>query len=375
MIRYGPMSIVLLCAALYGVLRAGTLCCIPANRRANRLLAALIVILSLYTAPYIIGYAGYYDAYPWLSFAPYNLTLAIGPLLYLYLIALQSGDTALPQRWRLHFLPALLQLAYYCVIFFQPIGFKNDWNGSVHERLIDPLETAGLVVSLAVYWRLAHCALKEKPTAPAEWGRNFLMAMGLSILIWYGMLAAEWAFSGLSYFQRFPFYMWLAMLVCHLGSGAYRSGSYASGAVTLPLATPGAAQAADPESRSKPDQATLGQRWRDAIVDAQWWRDPDLNLTGLAQQLGTNTTALSRAFNEGLGMNFNEVLNRIRVDAVLAALKSNDGGRSVLDIALAEGFSSKASFNRVFKQYTGETPSDYRRRLQSGGLPLQVSTS
>ncbi len=370
MIRYGPMSIVLLCAALYGVLRAGMLCCIPVNRRANRLLAALIVVLALYTAPYIIGYAGYYDAYPWLSFAPYNLTLAIGPLLYLYLIALRSGDTALPPRWRLHFLPALAQLGYYCIMFFQPIGFKNAWNGGVHERLIDPLETAGLVVSLAVYWRLAYRALRKKPTAPAEWGRNFLLAMSLSILIWYGMLATEWAFSGLSYFQRFPFYMWLAMLVCHLGTEAYHRG-----AVPPPLATPSPVQAANPGSRSAPDQATLGQRWRDAIVDAQRWRDPDLNLAGLAQQLGTNTTALSRAFNEGLGMNFNEVLNRIRVDAVVAALQHDDGGRSVLDIALAEGFSSKASFNRVFKQYTGETPSDYRRRLQSGGLPLQVSTS
>lgn len=75
---------------------------------------------------------------------------------------------------------------------------------------------------------------------PAEWGRNFLLAMGLSILIWYGMFAAEWVFSGLSYFQRFPFYMWLAMLFCHLGSEAYRQG-----AAPLPLATPSPAQVAE----------------------------------------------------------------------------------------------------------------------------------
>lgn len=370
MIRFGPMSIVLLCAALYGVLRAAMLCCIPVNRRANRLMAALIVVLALYTGPYIIGYAGYYDAYPWLSFAPYKLTLAIGPLLYLYLVALKSGDVALPRRNYLHFLPALLQFSYYCVMFAQPIGFKNDWNGSVHEGLIDPMETAGLVLSLAVYWRLSHRFLKRQATVPTEWERNFLLAMGLSILIWYGMLAAEWAFSGLSYFHRFPFYMWLAMLVCHLGNEAYRQG-----AVPLPHAMPSPAQAADLESRPTPDHKALGLRWRGAIVDLQWWRDPALSLAELAQRLGTNTTALSRAFNEGLGMNFNEVLNRIRVDAVLAALQRDESGASVLDIALAEGFNSKASFNRLFKQYTGETPSDYRRRLQSGGSPLQVPTS
>ncbi len=369
MIRFGPMSIVLLCAALYGLLRAVMLCCIPIRLGANRLMAALILILALYTGPYIIGYAGYYDAYPWLSFAPYKLTLAIGPLFYLYLSALRSGDVALPHHTYLHFLPALLQFSYYCVMFSQPIAFKNHWNGSVHERLIDPMEAAGLALSLAVYWRLAHRVLKRQATVATEWERNFLLAMGLSILIWYGMLAAEWAFSGLSYVQRFPFYMWLAILVCHLGSEAYRQG-----AVPLPHATSNPGQAANPESRPTTDHTALGLRWRRAIVDAQWWRDPELSLAGLAQRLGTNTTALSRAFNEGLGMNFNEVLNRIRVDAVLAALERDDNDASVLDIALAEGFNSKASFNRLFKQYTGETSSDYRRRLQSGGSPLQVST-
>jgi hypothetical protein len=64
MIRFGRMSSVLLCAALYSVLRAGMLCCIPVNRRVNTLMAALIVVLALYTAPYIFGYAGSYDANP-----------------------------------------------------------------------------------------------------------------------------------------------------------------------------------------------------------------------------------------------------------------------------------------------------------------------
>ena len=78
MIRFGSMSIVLLCGALYGAMRAAMLCFIPANRAANRLLAALIAVLALFTFPYIIGYAGYYDAYPWLSFFPYNLTSQSG---------------------------------------------------------------------------------------------------------------------------------------------------------------------------------------------------------------------------------------------------------------------------------------------------------
>ena len=57
---------------------------------------------------------------------------------------------------------------------------------------------------------------------------------------------------------------------------------------------------------------------------------------------------------------------------MIAALHRSDSGQPVLDIALAEGFNSKASFNRVFKLYTGEMPTEYRRRLNP---TAQVPTS
>ncbi|WP_426189890.1 helix-turn-helix domain-containing protein [Massilia sp. DWR3-1-1] len=86
-------------------------------------------------------------------------------------------------------------------------------------------------------------------------------------------------------------------------------------------------------------------------------------MASLARQLGTNTSTLSRAINDGLGVNFNELINRLRTDAVLAALQGDDERRPLLEIALAEGFNSKASFIRAFKLYTGQTPSAYRQGL------------
>ena len=63
-----------------------------------------------------------------------------------------------------------------------------------------------------------------------------------------------------------------------------------------------------PHPRSRPHQAELGARWRAIIIEAKCWRNPDLTMATLARRLGTNTTALSRAMNEGLGLNFNEVI-------------------------------------------------------------------
>lgn len=361
------MSIVLLCGVLYGALRAAMLCSIPANRVANRFLAALIVVLMLYSTPYVIGYAGYYDAYPWLSFAPYNTTLAIGPLLYLY-VRCVPGD-ALPARWRWHFLPVLFQFLYYCIVFFQPLAFKNHWNGAVHLPYVSPFESLALAISLLAYGRLAMRLRAATDAVAGEWMRNLRVAVGLTIVAWLTMTFCEYIGSGLSYFQRFPFYLWLSILVGYLGTEGYRQ-------TPTPAPVPAAAELPDvpdmPAIASPTSNvAEQGARWRATIITEKWWRDPDLTMAVLARRLGTNTTALSRAMNNGLGLNFNELMNRLRVDAVVEALhRCND--RPVLDIALEEGFNSKASFNRAFKLYTGATPTQFRRRANA---VAPVSTS
>jgi len=115
----------------------------------------------------------------------------------------------------------------------------------------------------------------------------------------------------------------------------------------------------------------MGERWSELVGERGWWRDPDLTAPVLARHLATNTTYLSRALNDGLGQNFNEFVNRLRVQSVQAELANPDQLRDVLAIALDAGFNSKASFNRVFKRFTGETPTEFRRRKSLERSQLQ----
>jgi AraC-like DNA-binding protein len=108
------------------------------------------------------------------------------------------------------------------------------------------------------------------------------------------------------------------------------------------------------------DWKAIGEKWKALIVKNEWWRDPELNLAQCAKHLGTNTSHLSRAINDGLGQNFNELINGLRVDAVKAQLIDPAELRDVLDIAFEAGFSSKASFNRSFKLMVGVTPTSFR---------------
>ena len=121
---------------------------------------------------------------------------------------------------------------------------------------------------------------------------------------------------------------------------------------------------ADVGETSDRDWMSMGVEWHARLRDAGWWREPELTLAGLARHLGTNTLYLSRAINDGLGMNFNEMVNRLRAEEV-ARLIDTGAATNLLPTALDAGFRSKATFNRAFRTVFGVSPSAYRQRLKS----------
>ena len=395
MISFGPRSILLAIGTAHGLVLAALLLRASTNRTANRLLALLLTVVALRVLPYIIGFAGFYDAFPWLSYLPYEWSLGYGALIWLYVTVICSGS--LPRRWWWHLVPAMVQGAYYCVMFVQPLPFKNHWNATVHDPRVVPVESVWSLLAMAIYlglsWR-AHLRyqcwldsdLSNREEFRLTWLRAFIIAFGATLILWSGTVLFDAFVKELDYFDRFLLYLWFSLLIYGLGIGGLRS-------ATLAYPRPGSAIPREPtvvepnrpelsvtepdvpvqsaESDRQPDWAGMGERWSELVGERGWWRDPDLTAPVLARHLATNTTYLSRALNDGLGQNFNEFVNRLRVQSVQAELANPDQLRDVLAIALDAGFNSKASFNRVFKRFTGETPTEFRRRKSLERSQLQ----
>lgn len=106
------------------------------------------------------------------------------------------------------------------------------------------------------------------------------------------------------------------------------------------------------------------------------WRKPGLTVAGLAEQLGTQEHRLRAVINQGLGYrNFAAFLNEYRVEAAKAALADPAlARRQILQIALDLGYGSIAPFNRAFREATGATPSEFRRRAL-GAAPLPAGAA
>jgi AraC-like DNA-binding protein len=93
------------------------------------------------------------------------------------------------------------------------------------------------------------------------------------------------------------------------------------------------------------------------------FRDEDISVQSLSEKLSIPSYQLSWIINKKMRASFSGLVNSYRIDEVKKRLTSpQDADKTILDIAFDAGFSTKTSFNRVFKRITGMTPSQYRNR-------------
>jgi AraC-like DNA-binding protein len=90
------------------------------------------------------------------------------------------------------------------------------------------------------------------------------------------------------------------------------------------------------------------------------------SLSGLAKQINESSHHVSQVINEKLNKNFFELLASYRVDHAKKLIeKDKDSKLTVEELADLVGYNSKSSFNNAFKTITSQTPSEYRKSLDS----------
>ncbi|WP_168171479.1 AraC family transcriptional regulator [Lacimicrobium sp. SS2-24] len=107
------------------------------------------------------------------------------------------------------------------------------------------------------------------------------------------------------------------------------------------------------------DLANIAAKLTAAIHRDQAHLDPDLTLAKLSTLTGEPPQYVSQTLSQHLQTTFFDFVNGARIDDAKSMLAQSK--QSVLDIALATGFNSRSSFYKAFKQFTGLTPSQYRR--------------
>lgn len=84
-----------------------------------------------------------------------------------------------------------------------------------------------------------------------------------------------------------------------------------------------------------------------------------LSLRKVAKAVNTSPNYFSEKFREVTGTNFVKYVARSRFEKAAQLLREAD--LRVSEIAFASGFQSLSQFNRVFRKFSGKSPSDYRK--------------
>jgi AraC-like DNA-binding protein len=114
------------------------------------------------------------------------------------------------------------------------------------------------------------------------------------------------------------------------------------------------------------DVADLVNKIRKYMVIQKPYLDRELNIYDLSSQLNISRHTLSEVINEHMGMNFYNLVNEYRINEVKERMRNDEYRQlTILAIAYDSGFNSKSSFNTIFKEKTGQTPSEYLAMLDA----------
>lgn len=99
------------------------------------------------------------------------------------------------------------------------------------------------------------------------------------------------------------------------------------------------------------------------MMERKIYKNNDLNLDGLSDILNITRHHTSQVINEHFGLSFHEFVNKYRISEAKTILKDDtQENLNVVDIGFEVGYNSKSTFFSKFKEATGMTPSEYRKR-------------
>lgn len=351
-----------------------------AERWSDKLLGAFLVIAALYIVPWMTGFAGWYDARGTfyrnlLFYTPFVHSLFIGPLLYLYVQSITNTQFKMSRQHWLHLLPGLIYLLWNgVVVIVDKVILKRYYlmNGIEDPDFDDWYVTMGLV-SMLTYFILAiryyrkyrtyiSYELSYPETVSLKWLRNFLYAF-LAFVIITIIFRIISAATNLNYSDTWWYYFTFGLIVYYMAIAGFH-------AVTMPLrklvfeprllvqyqpvrllAPATTVDAGFELVAGKEDWIEAWKEKAEALMQGtKLYLEPELTLTEMSQRLKTNPSLVSKVINKAFGSNFNDYVNRYRVEEV--KLKFSEGShlkQTLVGVAFDCGFNSKATFNRAFK--------------------------
>lgn len=371
-----PVNFFIVSGLIQNFILAGILFFRQGDRKlANRFLSLTIFIVNVHLTYLMVLDTNLDNLFSFLLWLPYSFLTAIGPLILFYTKALTDLDFTISKVNGKHFIPVVAEVGLQAIMIVQSIWSRELVYNTPLYFYVTPLIYLWAAASIFYYLRLSlgiinnhevwvlrnFSNLKE---VTLLWLRKLIIYYRLFWIIWVPFVAAFLLFFRfqLQYVIVVLTLYFLILILIYLTLWIGIEGLGRGNFILI--------REPEQESENKNFSRLTQQEIQDYIERINQlmtlekvYLNENLSLRELAVHLKADPNLISFILNNHLNINFYDFINSHRIEEVKKKLNNPAYKHlTLLGIALESGFNSKTTFNRVFKQATGITPTEFQRR-------------
>jgi len=347
------------------------------NQTANRFLSWVVFLISLNIVGSLYFSSSLLRTIPQVILFFQPIPLLIPPILFFYFqVQVGTGFHRRPATW-FHFLPFLSVFVYLSSQIFHPAAgkrFLNDFlqpdTPAAHLFFFVYMSQAMVYLSLCLHLLVTHSrrirdSFSNIDRIQFAWTRYLLsIFVGVAAISLLLHIVPRTTQREGTVPDGLIFSFAAAVAIFALGyRGLRHSGLFPAGSMEPTSAMDHRPKKYERTGLDETASEATRVRLDTYMKSEQPYLDPEMNLPQLAEALAVPAHHLSQVLNEKIGANFYQYINGYRLEEAKRRLNSKKTNRDkLLTIALASGFNSISTFNRVFKEFTGQTPSQFRNR-------------
>ncbi len=398
--QFGFYSSLLLISFSQGIIYSVLLLvkAIRTENKSNYWLSLFIFLCSLYIAPWMVGFAGWYDNQPYrdiLFYTPFQHLFLVGPIIFFYTQSLLNPSFRFSKTEAFHLIPGFLYFLYIIAIWVYDKFIFGDYyfyKDGMDKDFEDWYQKLGLISMIFyfvlsiryynVYKKLIFQVVSYADSVLFKWIKTYLIAFLVMLLLpilfdLIGLFYPEIQ----SYQGSWWFYLFFSIVMYYIAITGYSNPINSTIPFRMsffdknPILLLDENQTIASETFIDIEHETFDKitspeidYWKSKIEtliqEEKLFENPELTITDIAKKLKTNASVISKTINQGFQMNFNDCINTYRIESVKNRFANGEHKKStLLGIAFDSGFNSKATFNRAFKKNTRKTPKEFIETL------------